>query len=141
MTSRALQGLAVLLLCQSSGELLARGLGLRLPGPVLGLLLLLALLAALQAVGRLQPLATAVDDVATPLLAHLSLLFVPVGVGVVTHLPELAAAAAPLALALGASTLIGVAVTALVLRACLGANEPLDDKPPPAIPPAPLAPR
>jgi len=36
----ALRGLAWLLLLQSAGELLARGLALPLPGPVLGVMLL-----------------------------------------------------------------------------------------------------
>jgi hypothetical protein len=69
-----LRGFALLLLCQSAGEALSRGAHVPLPGPVIGLLLLWALLnvAALQA-----PVAA----MAEPLLNHLSLLFVPVGVG------------------------------------------------------------
>jgi holin-like protein len=120
----ALRGLAVLLLCQSAGEALARGAGVPLPGPVLGLLLLWALLAwpALRA-----PVAAAAE----PLLQHLSLLFVPVGVGVVTHLALLQQYGARIALALLLSTLIGLAVTALVLRALLR----LPDGAPQAAPP------
>jgi holin-like protein len=108
----ALRGLALLLLCQSAGEVLARGLHLPLPGPVLGLLLLLMLLS--QPLLRV-PAAAAAE----PLLAHLSLLFVPVGVGVVTHLGLIAQYGLRIALALLVSTLLGMAVTAWVLRALL----------------------
>ena len=64
---------------QSLGELLSRGLQLPFPGPVIGMVLLLVAL-------RWQPVRTSVAAVAEFLLAHLSLLFVPVGVGVMTHL-------------------------------------------------------
>ena len=104
-----LQGFAWLLLCQSAGELLARGLGLGLPGPVLGMLILLLALN-LEAVRG--PVAAAADA----LLSHLSLLFVPVGVGVVAHLALLSQHGMRLLLVLVLSTLIGMATTALLLR-------------------------
>jgi len=53
------------------------------------------------------------------LLAHLSLLFVPVGVGVMTHMALVSQYGARLAVALLLSTWIGLSVTALVLRALL----------------------
>jgi holin-like protein len=108
----ALRGLALLLLCQSAGEAAARGLGLPLPGPVLGMLLMLALLAwpAVRA-----PVAAAADG----LLQHLSLLFVPVGVGVITHVAIVAQYGLRIALVVLVSTLAGLAVTAWVLQACL----------------------
>jgi holin-like protein len=112
----ALRGFALLLLCQTAGELLARATGLPLPGPVLGLLGLLALLAW-------APLRAPVAAAAEPLMTHLSLLFVPVGVGVVVHLSLLAEHVVGIALALVLSTLVGMAVTALVLRALLPADE------------------
>ena len=113
----ALTGLALLLLCQSAGEVLARGLHLPLPGPVLGLLLLWALLA-------LQAVRAPVAAVAEPLLAHLSLLFVPVGVGVVAHLGLVAQYGGRIVVAVVLSTVIGMVVTALVLQALLGAESP-----------------
>ena len=79
----ALQGLAWLLGLQAVGELLARGLSLPFPGPVIGLLLLLLAL-------RFTPVQSSVRGTAEFLLSHLSLLFVPVGVGVMTHLTLLA---------------------------------------------------
>ena len=108
----ALSGLAWLLLCQSAGEALTRLLHLRLPGPVIGLLILLVLL-------RWQVVRQPVEAAADALLAHLSLLFVPVGVGVMTHMALVTQYGLRLLLALVLSTWIGLAVTALVLRAML----------------------
>ncbi len=117
-----LHGLALLLLCQSAGEvvarLLARHAGLPLPGPVLGMLALVAVLAWQQ---RRPAVARAVGSVADGLLGHLSLLFVPVGVGVITHFALIARHGPRMAVALVLSTLLGLAVTALVLRALLPA--------------------
>ena len=73
-----LKGMALLLLCQSAGEVLARIAHLPLPGPVLGLLLLWLLL-------NWPAVRPSVASAAEPLLSHLSLLFVPVGVGVIVH--------------------------------------------------------
>ncbi len=105
-------GLAWLLVCQSAGELLARLLRLPLPGPVIGMLLLLFVLAW----PRVREPVAAVADA---LLAHLSLLFVPVGVGVMTHLALLSQYGMRMLVAIVVSTWIGLAVTALVLRALL----------------------
>ena len=111
-----LQGLAVLLLCQSAGEALSRllklGFNLPLPGPVLGMLALAGLLCW-------PPLRRPVSEAADGLLAHLSLLFVPVGVGVMVHGELIAQYGARMVLALLLSTWIGLAVCALVLRALL----------------------
>ena len=106
----ALKGLAWLLLAQSAGEALTRLAGLTLPGPVLGLLLLLPALH-FDAVRR--PVGAAADA----LLAHLSLLFVPAGVGVMVHAGRLADEWLPISVALVASTALTIAVTALVMRA------------------------
>lgn len=106
---QVLQGFTVLLLCQCAGELAARAWGLRLPGPVLGMLLLLPLLS-------LPVVAQRVAAAADVLLAHLSLLFVPVGVGVVAHLGVVSGHGYALAVVLVVSTALGLACTALLLR-------------------------
>jgi holin-like protein len=108
----ALRGLAILLLLQAAGEGLVRALGLPFPGPVVGLVLLLPALA-------LPAMRAPVEAVADLLLAHLSLLFVPVGVGVITHLDLVSEYGLRLLLVIVLSTWIGMAVTALVLRAML----------------------
>ena len=108
----ALTGLAWLLLAQSAGEALARLAHLPLPGPVLGLLILLAAL-------RWERVRTPVGAAADVLLGHLSLLFVPVGVGVMTHLGLITQYGARMLLVIVLSTWVGMAVAALVLRALL----------------------
>ena len=94
---------------QSLGELLARGLSLPFPGPVVGMLLLL--LALRWPVVR-EPVAACANF----LLSHLSLLFVPVGVGVMTHLGLLGQYGVRMLIVIVLSTWIGLAVTALVLH-------------------------
>ncbi|MFP5406495.1 MAG: CidA/LrgA family protein, partial [Gammaproteobacteria bacterium] len=53
------------------------------------------------------------------LLAHLSLLFVPVGVGVITHLDVLSTYGLRLLAVIAVSTWLGLVATALVLRALM----------------------
>lgn len=78
--------LSLILLCQLAGEALVRGTGVPMPGPVIGLMLLLLLLLlrdrfAVLARGPLQ--GGGVESTSHGLLANLSLLFVPAGIGVV----------------------------------------------------------
>ena len=104
-----IQHLTLILIFQLMGEGLARGFGLLVPGPVIGLALLLGLFLLLPG------LAAQVRPTAQGLLAHLSLLFVPAGVGVVGHLELLAGAqGAALLAALVISTALAIAVGALV---------------------------
>ena len=114
-----LRGLALLLLLQAAGESLTHAFDLPLPGPVLGLVLLLAAL-------RLELVRRVVVDAAEGLLAHLSLLFVPVGVGVITHLDVVSAYGLRLLAVVVLSTWIGMAVTALVLARLLRGAAPSD---------------
>ena len=111
----ALRGLSLLLLLQIAGEGLTRLLSLPFPGPVVGMVLLLI---ALQWAWIREPVAA----VAEMLLAHLSLLFVPVGVGVITHLGLVSQFGWQLLLVIVLSTWIGLAVTAVVLRRLLPRN-------------------
>jgi len=108
----ALRGFAWLLVLQSAGELLAHALRLPFPGPVVGLVLLLAAL-------NFEAVRTPVAACADFLLAHLSLLFVPVGVGVMTHLGLIGEYGGRMLAVIVLSTWIGLAVTALVLRALM----------------------
>ncbi len=108
----ALRGLALLLLFQAAGEGLTLALKLPFPGPVVGLVLLLVGLRW----ARVREPAQAAAEV---LLSHLSLLFVPVGVGVITHLDLVSRYGWQLLLVIVVSTWLGIAATALVLRALL----------------------
>jgi holin-like protein len=108
----AVQGLALLLLLQALGEAIAHALSIPIPGPVLGMAILLPALQWSLVRGPVQAAAEL-------LLAHLSLLFVPVGVGVITHLDLVSDYGYRLFIVIVLSTWIGMTVTALVLRACL----------------------
>lgn len=81
--------LTIFLSCQLAGEVMARGLSLPVPGPVVGLVLLALLLLAYSR-RRNADAATLTDSAlartAQMLVATLGLLFVPTGVGVVQQL-------------------------------------------------------
>jgi holin-like protein len=113
-----INALTGLLVCQLVGELLARALELPVPGPVLGMVLLFAVLLLRHGEDGVAP--DSLNTVAGTLLNHLGLLFVPAGVGVVLYLPLLARDWLPISLAILVGTLGGVAVTgrlaALLLR-------------------------
>ena len=81
--------LSLILICQLVGEVMVRGLGVAVPGPVIGLALLLVLLLLRDRfpVFSRGPLRNeGVEQASRGLLANLSLLFVPAGVGVVQEL-------------------------------------------------------
>jgi len=101
----------LLLVYQLAGEVLVLVTGLPVPGPVVGMLLLFLTLAARgSAPGWLR-------ESCQGMLAHLSLLFVPAGAGVLLHFHRLGAEWVPIVVALVASTVITIAVTALVMKA------------------------
>jgi holin-like protein len=106
--------LSLILLCQLAGEVIVRGLGLPVPGPVIGLMFLLILLLARDrfAVLARGPLREeGVENASRGLLAHLSLLFVPAGVGVVQKLDLVAAHGIAFAGVLAVSVLVTLLVT------------------------------
>lgn len=113
---QGLQGLAWILVMQSIGELLSRGLQLPFPGPVIGMLLLVLAL-------RWQVVRAPVAACAGFLLSHLSLLFVPVGVGVMTHLGLLSQFGVRMLVVIVLSTWVGLGVTALVVRAMSASHD------------------
>jgi holin-like protein len=109
---RSLAGLLDLLLCWAAGEVLARALHLPLPGPVVGLVLLLVLLRLQDRRGG-DPVRS--GPAADLLLRHLALLFVPAGVGVITFLSLLREQAVPVVVGLVVPLVVGVAGTGLVV--------------------------
>ena len=115
--------LAILLAFQLLGELLVHLGGLPVPGPVLGMVLLF-----LTLLGR-GALPESLRSTAQTLLSHLSLLFVPAGVGIIQHGARLAEEWLAVAIALLLSTLLTVAVTALVMRAFIGRSHAARDDP------------
>ena len=111
-------GLVEILLFQGLGELVSRFLVPLIPGPVAGLVLMLAWLRLRDGPRR------DVELVSGALVRHLGLLFVPAAVGVVMFWPQLRANALAVLAALVASVVLTIAVSALLLRA-LG-REPRD---------------
>ncbi|MEC4769035.1 CidA/LrgA family protein [Burkholderia cenocepacia] len=106
-----LQAFAVLLIFQCLGEGVSYLFGLPVPGPVIGMLLLFGFV-------MLRPqVADAIEPTALELLRHLSLLFVPAGVGIMVSADRVRGDAVVVALAV--STTLAIAVTALVTRALL----------------------
>jgi putative effector of murein hydrolase LrgA (UPF0299 family) len=102
-----LAAIAALLVCQLAGEAVVRALSLPVPGPVVGMVLLFALLLVRA------PLPALISETADGLLKHLSLLFVPAGVGVVQHLELLGNTGLRLIAVVILTTVIALAVTAL----------------------------
>ena len=109
--------IALLLVCQLTGEVIHRLTGLPLPGSVIGMVLLLGAL-------RWQAVQVRVQTVASFLLGHLSLLFVPVGVGVITQFGLVAEHGLRLLVVIVVSTWVGLAVTAVVLRRLMKSTAP-----------------
>lgn len=104
--------LTQLLLFQLTGEVIAHGFGLPIPGPVIGMALLFLFLILRQ--GPSSDLKQTTQG----LLQHLSLLFVPAGTGVMLHLHRIQDEWLPILISLLVSTAATLAVTALVMRAC-----------------------
>ncbi|UQA55858.1 CidA/LrgA family protein [Polyangium aurulentum] len=95
------------------GEVIARLTRTAIPGPVIGMFLVLA---ALLVARRAPPEIERASDFLT---RHLSLFFVPAAVGVMDQVGVLRRDAAPIAAALVVSTLVGLVTSALVFSALL----------------------
>ncbi|MCF8174994.1 MAG: CidA/LrgA family protein [Burkholderiaceae bacterium] len=116
-----LKAITLLLLFQLAGESISIFLSLPIPGPVIGMALLFAALA-----WRGGP-SLELRETAQNLLQHLSLLFVPAGVGIMLHWQRMAEEWQALLIALVASTFITIAISALVLRALTRRSAPRAD--------------
>lgn len=114
--------LATLLVFQLVGEAMVRVLAVPVPGPVVGMALLLLALV-------FRPAWTnAIKPTAQTLLQHLSLLFVPAGVGVMLHLQRLGDEAFAIGVALVISTWVGLASAALTMAWLMKRVAPPDGK-------------
>lgn len=101
-----------ILFCQLLGEVIVRGFGWPVPGPVLGMLFLLAFLSVRGQIRKKVPeFGKALDSTGKGLLAHLSLLFIPASVGVVQRLDVLKEHGLGLVAVLAVSTFITLVVT------------------------------
>lgn len=105
-----LNGITLLLVYQLVGEITVRLIGVPIPGPVLGMVMLFITLWI-----RGQAPAS-VEQASSALLSHLSLLFVPAGVGMMAHFSRIADEWVPITLALLLSTVITMVATALIMQ-------------------------
>jgi len=105
-----ISGLVQILLFQSIGELVSKFLLPTLPGPVIGLVLLVLWLALRKEINA--ELAMVADGFSQ----YLGLLFVPAAVGIVLFLPQLQANALAIISALVGSVILTISSSALVVR-------------------------
>lgn len=109
-----LQAFGLLLACQLAGEVLGRASGLPVPGPVIGLVLLVLLLGVGSGLGRVSAAGietTALGRTAAGLLGVLGILFVPAGTGVIQQFGLLGQYGLALGVALLVSTVLAMLVT------------------------------
>jgi holin-like protein len=105
-----IDGLVRILVFQGIGEVIAKFVIPLVPGPVVGLVLLLAFLVWRGGVPE------GVELVSSAFMRYLGLLFVPAAVGVVLFWPHLQRQALAVAVALVGSVVATVAVAALVAK-------------------------
>jgi len=115
-----LGALTVLLVFQLIGEVLVQFAGLPIPGPVIGLLLLFLSLCVRGG------LAAPLRDTANGILQHLSLLFVPAGVGVMVHFSRVSGEWLPILAATLISTALAIGVSALVMQVLMRGRSGVD---------------
>jgi putative effector of murein hydrolase LrgA (UPF0299 family) len=122
--------LAVILLCQLVGEAVARAADLPIPGPVIGMAVMLLVLALRDRFRAALPKPMTGDGLERTgrgLLSHLALLFVPAGVGVIQNLRVFGEYGIALGVALIVSTvaaLLATVATFLWVARRFGAPEP-----------------
>ncbi|MBL0123807.1 MAG: CidA/LrgA family protein [Betaproteobacteria bacterium] len=113
-----IRGLIILLGFQGVGEIISRLFSLPIPGPVIGLVLLLVFLI------RRGKVDAPIDTVALALTKHLGLLFVPAAVGVVMYWPQLKTHLWAVSVALIVSVIATIAASAAILRFWPGGKSP-----------------
>ncbi|MGE5506479.1 MAG: CidA/LrgA family protein [Actinomycetota bacterium] len=101
--------ITLLLVCQLAGEVAVRLLGLPIPGPVVGMLILLAGLVVRGGVPE------GLDAITRGLLGNMGVLFVPAAVGVMLHFRLIAEEWLPIGVAILVSTVATIAVTGVVM--------------------------
>lgn len=118
-----IQAFAVLLFFQFLGEVCVKGLGLPLPGPLIGMLLLFA---ALLVHGRVPE---GLRQLAQSLIGNLMLLFIPAVSGVMIHWQKVAADGVAFVVSGVLATALTLVVTALLLKHLLARRADSDRAP------------
>ena len=121
-----LKSVFIILLYQLIGELFQKFFGLSIPGPVIGLVLLLLTLLLIQKRQSVVPIKEDLFNSAEILLNYLPLLFIPVGVGVVMHLSLLEDNLASVVFVIILGTLSTLALTGYIMEKILR-KKTLDD--------------
>ncbi|MGY4350199.1 holin-like protein [Bradyrhizobium sp. GM7.3] len=112
-----ISALLVLMGCELAGNALHQMVGLPVPGPVIGMSILVAALAfRKRRASSGSPIMGSLEQTAETLIRHMGLLFVPAGVGLVAEIDVLWSEWLPIAAGLIGSTLLSLAVTGLVMH-------------------------
>ena len=111
-----LSAIFTILIFQLAGEVIQKGFELPLPGPVLGLILLLfSLVFTKKSINpNLVELRARLITTSEKLLSYLSLLFVPIGVGVIMHLQLLEGQLLKIVFVIGLGTIMTMVFTAFI---------------------------
>ena len=113
-----LRSIFVIFFFQLLGEFLKKFFEMRIPGPVIGLILLLVTLIFLKKFKKTAIVNLKADVINTSnyILSYLSLLFVPIGVGVVMHLSYLDNNLFRVLIIVFISTILTIAGTAFLME-------------------------
>ena len=116
-----LNSIFIILLFQLIGELFQKSLEINIPGPVIGLILLLGALLFSKKNDRkfIQDIKINLITSAENLVRYIPLFFLPVGVGVVMHLSFLEDSLVKVLLIIVTGTLITLALTGLLMEKLL----------------------
>lgn len=117
-----LKAILLLLVCQLAGEFVSQYFAIPIPGPVVGMALLLVIIHTAPAMRDI------VQDTAGIILRNLSLLFVPAGVGVMLHVATVREQWLAILISLVAGTIMTLAVTGLTIKLATRLLAPRDDE-------------
>jgi holin-like protein len=113
-----LKSIFIIFLFQLIGETIQKYFDLTIPGPVIGLILLLTTLILLKGTKSIYIKNTKeeISSTSNYITSYLSLLFVPIGVGVVMHLSYLEKNYIPVLAVIFISTTLTIGFTALLME-------------------------
>ena len=113
-----LRAIFIIFFFQLLGEALKKFFEMRIPGPVIGLILLLVVLIFLKKfkTTAIINLKNDVENTSNYILSYLSLLFVPIGVGVVMHLSYLENNLFKVLFIVFVSTILTISLTAFLME-------------------------